>query len=250
LTNVLLIVLLSVAGSSVLGVLGGLCVRGVSHRRQDVILGFAAGVMLAAALLGLLAPAFAGTGTALILPTAGVFAGAGLISLLDRLLPHLHRISGIEPEEHHANGSVSKSLLFTAAIALHKIPEGLAAGVSFGTEEAGDVLVVAGALSIQNVPEAFVIVAPLFLLGVRPSRIVAVSFGIAAVNVVSVLAGLALVSVFASSVPFLLAVAGGAMLYVISDEMIPETHAHGYEKPATFALVAGFVLVTVLQKFF
>lgn len=211
-----------------------------------MILGLSAGIMLAAAVLGLLVPAFDSNG--ICVPIVGAFAGAGLISLLDRIVPHLHRLAGLDGESHPTNGSISKTLLFVAALALHKIPEGLATGVSFGTENIGDVLTVAGAISLQNIPEAFVIVAPLFAIGVGPRRVVGFSLSIALVSIVSVLSGYALIAVFSNVLPFLLASAGGAMLYVVSDEMIPETHAHGYEKEATFSLLFGFLLVLALQR--
>lgn len=246
--KVLMIVLLSVGCSTTLGVLGGLAVRSLPHKWNDIVLGFSAGVMLAAASAGLLANAFTPDAASIAPAAAGALAGAGIISLLDRFIPHLHRLAGIDFEPHRNNGSAGKSLLFVAALALHKIPEGLAVGVSFGTGDVGDVLTVAGAISIQNVPEAFVIVAPLFAIGVKPLRILTISLVIAAVSIVSVLSGYRLVTAFDGALPFLLAAAGGAMLYVISDEMIPETHSHGYEKPATFALIAGFLLVLVLQS--
>jgi ZIP family zinc transporter len=247
--RILAVVLLAIAGSSVLGVLAGLAIRQVPHRLNDIILGFAAGIMLAASVLGLLAPAMdsAGFGES-VLVAGGAFGGAAICSLLDRLVPHLHRLAGLDLEEHRTNGSIGKVLLFVAAIALHKIPEGLATGVSFGTGEVKDVLTVAGAMTLQNVPESLVIVAPLFAIGVRTPRVVALSFAIALISVVSVLGGCFLVSFFSRTVPLLLGCAGGAMLYVVSDEMIPETHAHGHEKPATFALIAGLLTVLVFQR--
>ena len=248
-STVLLLVLISVGGSTVLGVFGGLLVRRIPHRFNDAVLGFAAGVMLAASVLGLLAPAFAVAGaTNLALAVAGAVTGAAFISVLDRIVPHLHRLAGLDAEEHRNNRSIGKTLLFVSAIALHKIPEGLATGVSFGTGVTGDVLTVAGAISIQNIPEAVVIVAPLFAIGVTSRRVIGLSLAIAAISMVSVLLGALLVSVFASLLPFVLAAAGGAMLYVISDEMIPETHSHGFEKGATFTLLAGFLLVMILQR--
>ena len=228
--------------------LGGVMVRSLPHRWNDIVLGFSAGVMLAAAAVGLLAPAFGSSQYPLALPVAGALAGAAVASMLDRVVPHLHRLAGLEGEEHRTNGTISRTLLFVAALALHKLPEGLAVGVSFGTGETGDVVAVAGSISLQNIPEAFVIVAPLFAVGVGTGRVLCISLGIAAVSVLSVLCGYVLVSVFESALPFLLSAAGGAMLYVISDEMIPETHAHGFEKGATFALLAGFLLVLVLQR--
>jgi ZIP family zinc transporter len=213
-------------------------------------MGFSAGVMLSAATAGLLASAFSPQIESIALAISGAIFGAILISLLDRFIPHLHRIAGIDFESHRSNGSISKSLLFVAALAIHKIPEGLAVGVSFGTGDIGDVLTISLAISLQNIPEAFVIVAPLFAIGVKSPRIIVISLVIALVSIASVLAGYALVSVFAGALPFLLAAAGGAMLYVISDEIIPETHAHGFEKPATFALIIGFLLVLALQNIF
>lgn len=243
-----MIVLLSVSCSTAFGVIGGLAVRALPHKLNDIVMGFSAGVMLAAATAGLLAGAFAASAGSVPLAVAGALAGAVLISLLDRFVPHLHRIAGIDFEKHRSNGTIGKALLFVAALAIHKIPEGLAVGVSFGTGNVGDVLTISLAISLQNIPEAFVIVAPLFAIGVKSPRIIAVSLIIAAVSVVSVLSGHMLVSLFAGILPFLLAAAGGAMLYVISDEIIPETHAHGYEKPATFALLIGFLLVLALQQ--
>lgn len=248
--KILMIVLLSVGCSTTIGVLLGLAVRSLPHKWNDVVLGFSAGVMLAAACVGLLASAFAPDASSIALALAGTLTGAGVISLLDRFIPHLHRLAGIDFEAHHNNGSIAKTLLFVAALALHKIPEGLAVGVSFGTGDIGDVLTVAGAISVQNIPEAFVIVAPLFAIAVAPVRIILISLAIALVSIVCVLSGYALVSAFAGALPFLLAAAGGAMLYVISDEMIPESHAHGFEKPATFALIAGVLLVLSLQNLF
>ena len=245
--KILPIVLISVGGSTVIGFLIGLIFRHIPHRLNDIVLGFAAGVMLAASILGLIAPAFEVQG-GIPLAICGTFAGAGLISMLDRIVPHLHRIAGIDTETHRSNGSIGKTLLFVTAIALHKIPEGLATGVSFGTGDVGDIITVAGSISLQNIPEAIVIVAPLFAIGVAAGRVVCISFAIAAISIVSVLAGCALTAVFAGAMPFMLTAAGGAMLYVISDEMIPETHSHGYEKPATFALISGLLLVIILQR--
>lgn len=245
-----MIVLLSVGCSTTIGVLGGLLIRALPHRLNDIVMGFSAGVMLSAATAGLLANAFGPNIESIALAVSGAIFGAILISLLDRFIPHLHRIAGIDFESHRSNGTISKSLLFVAALAIHKIPEGLAVGVSFGTGDIGDVLTISLAISLQNIPEAFVIVAPLFAIGVKSPRIIVISLVIALVSIASVLVGYALVSAFASVLPFLLAAAGGAMLYVISDEIIPETHAHGFEKPATFALIIGFLLVLALQNIF
>lgn len=245
----LAIVLISVGSSTVLGVLAGLLIRRIPHRMNDAVLGFAAGVMLAASVTGLLAPAVSDSSfPGMFLAVAGTFLGAGFIGGLDRVVPHLHRLAGIEASSAGEKKGTAKILLFVTAIALHKIPEGLATGVSFGTQNLGDIITVAGSISLQNIPEAIVIVAPLFAVGVKPGRVVGISFAIAAVSVISVVCGYFLVSLFAVAQPFMLGAAGGAMLYVIGSEMIPETHAHGFEKRATFALVAGLMTVLVLQR--
>jgi ZIP family zinc transporter len=243
----LLIVLISVGASTVVGVLAGLLIRQIPHRMNDAVLGFAAGVMLAASVTGLLSPAVAESSSyGLILAIVGTFLGAAFIGVLDRIVPHLHRIAGIE--DTSTRKGAGKILLFVSAIALHKIPEGLATGVSFGTGGLGDIITVAGSISLQNIPEAIVIVAPLFAVGVKAMRVVGISFAIAAVSIISVVCGYFLVSIFAFAQPFMLGAAGGAMLYVIGSEMIPETHAHGFEKRATFALVAGLMTVLILQR--
>jgi ZIP family zinc transporter len=245
----LAIVLISVGSSTVLGVLAGLLIRQIPHRMNDAVLGFAAGVMLAASVTGLLGPAIADSSIGgIVLALAGTFLGAAFIGVLDRIVPHLHRLAGIETDSANERKGVAKILLFVTAIALHKIPEGLATGVSFGTQRLGDIITVAGSISLQNIPEAIVIVAPLFAVGVKPRRVVGISFAIAAVSIISVVCGYFLVSLFAFAQPFMLGAAGGAMLYVIGSEMIPETHAHGFEKRATFALVAGLMTVLVLQR--
>lgn len=241
--------LLSVCGSTVLGVLGGLLIRRIPHRMNDAVLGFAAGVMLAAAVTGLLIPAVEeASGAEIALVLGGTFAGAALIGVLDRIVPHLHRLAGLENGPAESGKGAGRALLFVTAIALHKIPEGLATGVSFGTGNTGEIMTVAGSISLQNIPEAVVIVAPLFAIGVRAGRAVAISLAIAAVSALSVLGGYALVSFFAMARTVLLGAAGGAMLYVIGNEMIPETHAHGYEKQATFALVTGLMTVLIFQR--
>lgn len=247
--KILSIVILSVSGSTVVGVLCGSFFRKIPHRFNDVILGFAAGVMLAASVLGLIEPAFSGEGRDLCLAICGIAVGAGVISFLDKIVPHLHRMAGLDSDSHTVDGSVSKTLLFVAAIALHKIPEGLATGVSFATDNVRDILTVATSMSLQNMPEAIVIVTPLLAIGISFARVINISLVIALVSALSVLAGYFIASFFSGFAPFLLAAAGGAILYVVSDEMIPETHSHGYEKPATFALIAGLVMVVALQRF-
>ncbi len=208
--NILIITTLAVGGSTVSGVILGLLIRTIPRKYNDAVLGAAACIMLGAAVIGLILPAAGGrTPHALILTVTGVFCGAILGSLLDRMTPHLHRLAGPDQESHSRNQGISRILLFTAAIALHKFPEGVAAGVSFGSGELENVLTVAGSISLQNIPETMVIVGPLLAAGVSMRRTVLISLGIGMIGMAGTLTGYALVSWTVRLMPFMLALAGG-----------------------------------------
>ncbi len=247
--RLVLLTALGVGGATVAGALLGFLVKRIPHRFNDVVLGFAAGVMLAAAAIGLILPSIEYGGEHAVLTTAaGILAGALFLNLIDRFTPHLHNIAGVDGEAH-AEGTekLNKVLLFVAAIAIHNLPEGIAAGVSFGTGNIGDALTVAGGIALQNIPEGMVIIAPMLAAGVSRRRTFLIALSTGLVEVVGTLLGYFFVNVAAFILPFALAFAGGTMLYVISDEMIPETHAHGHERGATYALLLGFCLMLALD---
>ena len=182
---------------------------------------------------------------------AGVAVGAIFLNLLDWLTPHLHHVTGLDIEEHTHNSRINRILLFVMAIALHKFPEGMAAGVSMGPgTDSGNSWMVTFGLALQNIPEGMVIVPPLILAGVSTLRTILISLAIGLLEVVGVWAGFALGAISNMLLPAMLGFAGGAMLYVTSDEMIPETHAHGYQKQATYALLAGFMTLLLVEKAF
>lgn len=239
---------LGVGGSTLLGAGLGFLFRRIPHKWNDAISRFAAGVMLSAAMLGLILPAveIGGEGR-LWMVCAGIFVGAVFLNMMDRLTPHLHRLAGADIETHDTNGDVGKVMLFVMAIALHNFPEGLAAGVSFGTGNMDDALTVTIGIALQNVPEGLVIIAPLLLAGVTPKRTFLIAAATGAVEVIGTFAGYFAAGVSAAILPFALAFAGGTMLYVVSDEMIPETHGHGNERLATYSLLAGFVVMLALD---
>lgn len=246
--NDFVLTMIGVGGSTLIGSLLGFFIKNVSHRVNDTVIGFCAGVMLSAATLGLLVPAFEqSAGGGWWIPLIGAFAGALLLNVLDLVTPHLHHITGIEAEEHLHNHELNKVLLFVLAIALHKFPEGMSAGVGFGGEDTADAVRVAVAVSLQNVPEGMVIISPLLLVGVSRVRTLLIALAIGGLEVLGVAFGYYLGSLSAALLPFMLALSGGAMLYVVSDEMIPESHAHGYEKSATYALIAGFLLMVLIE---
>ncbi len=231
--------------STLLGILLGVLLKALSHRMTDLLLALAAGMMLGASIVGLLLPALASTvAYAKVQTLVGVFVGAGVASFIDVVVPHLHKLAGLDVSS--ASTCTRNALLFVAAIALHKFPEGMAAGVSLGAGETGEAWTVVGSIALQNVPEAFVVVAPLLAIGVTRLRTWAVALVIGLVSLLGLGLGHLLISVTSVCAPFLLAFAGGAMFYVVSDEMIPETH-HAYPRTATFALLTGFLLILLFS---
>lgn len=243
--RMVLLTALGVGGATVIGSVIGFLFKKLSHRFSDIILSFAAGVMLAAAVLGLVLPSVEYGGKYGVLVTiAGIFAGAVCLNLIDKLVPHLHKLMGTDIEAHN-NANLSKVLLFVTAIAIHNLPEGIAAGVGFGSEDTAQALMIAGGIALQNIPEGMVIIAPMLAAGVRPRRTFICAMITGLIEVVGTLVGYFAVSVSAVILPFALAFAGGTMLYVISDEMIPETHAHGSERGATYALLVGFCIMLI-----
>ena len=236
--------LASIAGSVV-----GMVLRRIPHRWNDILLGYCAGMMLAASIVCLLMPAIDATGVAGCWQVAlGVAAGVALVGMIDYFTPHLHRLSGLDIEKHRGeDNSANRILMFVLAIAIHKFPEGVAAGIAFEGTSYHNAVAMAITIGLQNIPEGMVVVTPLMLIGVKLWRVIAISLAVAMLEVVGVYAGWLLGDVSALLLPALLGLAGGAMLYVISDEMMPETHAHGYEKPATYALIAGIFTMLMIE---
>ena len=243
--TMVLLTAIGVGGATVFGALIGFMFKKMSHKFSDIILSFAAGVMLAAAVLGLIMPSLEYGGKFGLLTTvAGIFTGAICLNLIDKLVPHLHKMAGQDLEEHN-NTKLSKVLLFVTAIAIHNLPEGIAAGVGFGSGNTSQAFLIAGGIALQNIPEGMVILAPMLVAGVSPKRTFVIAMLTGLVEVVGTFIGYFAVSVSSLILPFALAFAGGTMLYVISDEMIPETHAHGQQRWATYALLIGFCIMLV-----
>ncbi len=243
--RLVLLTALGVGGATVIGAVIGFLFKKISHRFSDIVLSFAAGVMLAAAVLGLILPSLEyGGAYGILITVVGIFAGALCLNLIDKLVPHLHKFAGVEPEAHR-NADLGKVLLFVMAIAIHNLPEGIAAGVGFGSGDPAQALVIAGGIALQNIPEGMVIIGPMLAAGVPPRKTFLLAMLTGLVEVIGTLIGYFAVSLSAAILPFALAFAGGTMLYVISDEMIPETHAHGSERGATYALLVGFSVMLI-----
>ena len=204
--------------------------------------------MLAAAVLGLILPSLDYGGKfGLIITILGILLGAVCLNMTDKLVPHLHGLLGEKEENHRGNERLNKVMLFVVAIAIHNLPEGIATGVGFGTGNTGEALLIALGIALQNIPEGMVIIAPMLNEGISKKKTFLDASFTGLIEVAGTLIGYFAVRIATVILPFALAFAGGTMLYVISDEMIPETHAHGSERGATYALLVGFCVMLVFD---
>ena len=243
--KLVLLTALGVGGATVIGSLLGFVFKKMSHKFEDIVLSFAAGVMLAAAVMGLIIPSLEYGGEwKLVITIAGIFAGAVCLNLIDRLVPHLHRLAGTD-DEKHIETKASKVMLFVIAIAIHNLPEGIAAGVGFGTENTNEAILIAIGIALQNIPEGMVIIAPMLASGMKPGKTFLIATATGLIEVIGTFIGYFAVSIASAILPFALAFAGGTMLYVVSDEMMSETHAHGNQRGATYAMLIGFCVMLV-----
>ena len=238
--EIVLLTALGVGGATVFGALIGFFFKNSSHKFSDIVLSFAAGVMLCASILNLILPALENGGKWPFLTTCiGILAGVIALDAIDRLAERLGRLEkrcASEDEERRR-----RVLVFVLAIAIHNLPEGIAAGVGFGTGDLGDALLIAGSIALQNLPEGMVIIGPMISIGISPLRALLYAFLTGVIEVVGAMLGYFAITLVAPILPFSLAFAGGMMLYVIADEIIPTTRPYG--RSATYALIAGFLLM-------
>lgn len=243
-----LLTALGVGGATMLGALGGYCCRGTASRFSDeTVMAFAAGVMLSAAIVGLILPSLEGSGIwAVPVTTAGILCGAAFLLLLEQLAGRMEQHAGLARRDDPAQAAqLNRVLLFVAAMAIHNLPEGLAAGVGFGTEDIPRALAIAGGIAVQNLPEGMVLIAPMLQAGIAPRRTLLLAMSTGVVEILGTLLGYAAVSLSTAVLPFLLAFAGGTMLYIICTDMIPA----GLQRRSTAALLAGFCFMLAMDHY-
>lgn len=234
--------------------LGALCilfVRQLAVRTQDILLSSAAGVMLAASVFSLLIPGieqaeYSGQGTeaAVLIVIAGMILGAVILALIHHYTPHEHFLKGREGVD---SKRLSGIWLFVIAISLHNFPEGMAVGVGFAEGNIGNGIPLATGIFLQNIPEGLAIAVSLFAIGYSRAFAFTLAVLTGLIEPVGGFFGAALVSVATPLLPWILGGAAGAMLFIISNEIIPETHKDGHENAATFSLMGGFGLMVILN---
>jgi ZIP family zinc transporter len=219
-------------------------VKKTSHRTRDALVGLSAGLMLSVTALNLLPKALGPNDQNLLQVVIGIALGATALFIADTYMPHIHGF--LAPDKPLTKG-MKTTLMLVAALVIHNFPEGFATGTGY----AGGVTVfgntVALGIALQNIPEGFLVSVPLKSQGysTRGSFIVGALSGF--IEPACSITALVVVGLFRMLLPYALAFAAGAMLYVIFDEMVPESHSHGFERAATASFMTGFILMTVLN---
>jgi ZIP family zinc transporter len=223
----------------------------ISVRVQDTLLGFAAGVMLAASFFSLIIPAietteqlYGGTFVPALIAAGGVVIGVAAIALANELIPHRHFVQG---REGPLLGSTRKVWLFVAAITIHNFPEGGAVGVGYAGNDFANATALAVGIGLQNAPEGLAVAVALLAEGYSRRQAFLVASLTAIVEPIGGFIGVTAVTLAQPLLPWALTFAAGAMIYVISHEIIPETHTRGYQREATAGLSLGLVLMMFLD---
>ncbi|AAY93951.1 ZIP family metal transporter [Pseudomonas protegens] len=237
--------------ATALGAVVAIILRDIASRTQDIMLGFAAGMMLAASSFSLILPGIEAAqalyGNQLLAVCVVVFGlalGVALMIGLDRFVPHEHQESGRRgPESQRIN----RVWLFVLAITLHNLPEGMAIGVSFADGNMKVGLPLTTAIAIQDIPEGLAVALALRVTGISAWRAALIAIGSGLMEPIGAIMGLGVSSGFALGYPIALGLAAGAMIFVVSHEVIPETHRNGHETPATLGLMLGFGVMMFLD---
>ncbi|MBT2298306.1 ZIP family metal transporter [Pseudomonas fluorescens] len=237
--------------ATALGALMAVALRDISSRTQDIMLGFAAGMMLAASSFSLILPGIEAAQSivgnqllAAFVVVLGLGLGVALMIGLDRFVPHEHEVSGRRgPQSERIN----RVWLFVLAITLHNLPEGMAIGVSFAGGDLRVGMPLTTAIAIQDIPEGLAIAMALRVTGISALRAALIAVGSGLMEPLGAVIGLGMSSGVAVAYPISLGLAAGAMIFVVSHEVIPETHRNGHETPATLGLMMGFAVMMFLD---
>ncbi|HZG87670.1 ZIP family metal transporter [Paenibacillus sp.] len=226
-----------------LGAVPILLMKVVTHRWRDILLAFTAGIMVSATMFNLIPVALDHSN--LLTVTIGILLGTLVLSLMERTLPHIdlaHSKSAVQFD--------AKSMLIITAITLHNLPEGLSVGVSYASESSGLGPLIALAIGLQNAPEGFLVALFLVTQKVKKWHAFVIATLTGAVEIATGLLGFFLTSYVSGLVPYGLAFAAGAMLFVVYKELIPESHGDGHESSSTFSFILGLITMIALIEWF
>ncbi|MGM7720077.1 ZIP family metal transporter [Metabacillus sp. Hm71] len=230
--------------STGLGALPILFLQGtITHRWRDILLAFTAGIMMTAAMLGLIPESLKYGGVLEV--SIGLFLGVLILTTLEKAIPHIdleHTKSGIKFDE--------KAMLIIAAITLHNLPEGLSVGVSYASDISDTGNLIAFAIGLQNAPEGFLVALFLINQNIGKAKAFLISTATGAVEIVASLLGFNLTNIVSFLVPYGLSFAAGAMLFIIYKELIPESHGDGNERNATYSFITGILFMVILINSF
>ncbi|MGB9824222.1 MAG: ZIP family metal transporter [Candidatus Hydrothermia bacterium] len=209
---------------------------------NPIFIGFSAGIMFAASIFSLFIPALERGNIYIVLAT--FLLGAIFVDIFDDVLPHEHLLRGLEGPP----SKIKMVGLILVAMLIHNFPEGMAVGIGFVEGFSPQAISLAFAIGLQNIPEGASVALPLVVMGYSPWKALFVTFLTGMVEPIGGFLGVLLGSIFTKALPYLMSFAAGAMVYVVSDEMIPESHKLGEEKIGTFSFIIGFLIMTLLDN--
>jgi len=252
--NIILIGVLASLGAGLMTAVGAIPVlygRSISRRVNDTLLGFAAGVMISASYFSLILPGIEaateqhGSVTlAAFIAAGGIALGALAVAMMNELLPHEHFVAGREGSDALA---LAKIWLFVIAITIHNFPEGMAVGIGFGGGNIANGMSLATGIGLQNAPEGLAVAVALRGQGYSKGKAFMIALATGLIEPIGGFIGVAAMQASELLLPWGLTFAAGAMIYIISHEIIPETHRHGHQNAATTGLTIGLILMMVLD---
>lgn len=248
--EIVLLTAAGVGGATIIGAVIGFIFIKKTEKYANTVISFAAGVMLATSVFNLIIPSVENEGSfAVFISVVGIFCGSLCITVLDSAVNKL-----IKNNRSDIRNSIEKKeklhriLLFVSAIAIHNLPEGIAAGVGFGTGNTVDALIIAGSIAMQNLPEGMVIISPMLSVGISRSKTFLVAIFTGIIEIFGTLFGYYAITISNEILPFALSFAGGTMIYVICGDMIPETQSDYRKQSSTYSLITGFCVMLILNE--
>ena len=238
-----------VGGATIIGGILGFIFKNFSKKHGNSVMLFSAGVMLSTSIFNLILPSLGySENSRNFISVAGVFCGAVCVVFVDFFVKRfLRSYENVFLKNCKNTNEINKILLFVTAIAIHNFPEGIAAGVGFGTDNISDALAVAGSIALQNLPEGMIVISPMISIGFSKKLTFLIALSTAFSEIIGTLLGYYAVSIFDYLLPFLLSFAGGTMLYVICDDIIPDSKNSDSQNGSSIPLLSGFCLMIVLD---